>query len=213
MTDTSADLTPEPTVQDDAGAAGTQPDYKAKYEKAMQDANNWRSRFTGLQGKYQQEQEKWADDANKLHNIETQFSEVSGIREQLELTIQGLNEQLDSAQTESVVAKEELDRLHMVTVEFPELVPFLQDDLIPDGAGDELRTKLQAMSTRIASLQETTVAKHVEGASPSQKPASADTKNPTNLLNQAFEAMRDGNIAEYNKLYDEYLKNSTQGGQ
>jgi len=214
MTLESADPTPEPTVTEPAaGTAGNQPDYKSLYEQMQKDAQAWKQRFTGLQGKYQQEQARWADDASHLVDVQSQLDELSGIREQLEVTVSTLNEQLDTARTEGVVAQEELERVRLVTTEFPQLVPFLQDDLLPDGAGDELREKLKTMSTRIDSIKESRVAEHVEGASPSSKPAASPIDSAQSLLQQASAAMREGKLDDYQSLYDQYLKTSAQGGQ
>jgi hypothetical protein len=207
---TTAPTTPPP----DAGAQGNLPDYKVLLEQSEKEKVNWQSRFTGLQGKYQQEQAKWADDVVKTTDLEAQLGEVSGIREQLDLQVTGLQEQLDTATTEKEISESQLDRLTIVTTEFPKLVPFLQDDLIPDDTGDTLREKLNKMTDRLGEVADASQKKVIdnlsEGATP---PPGGGTPPPEapDLLREATEAMVAGDIDKYNTLYDQYIAKSRGG--
>jgi hypothetical protein len=205
----------EPTANPGTDATNADhTDYKVLYNDAQKESASWRSRFTGLQGKYQQEQEKWADDVGKLTDIQGQLDEVSGIREQLDIQVKTLGEQLTTAQSESEINKGELERVTVVTSEFPQLVPFLKDGLIPDAAGDELRTKLKSMSERIDEIKTVEEDEHVAGATLDDQPPAAGKKGPTALLTQAIDAMKKGDTEAYNDLYSQYLEETTkQGGQ
>lgn len=212
QTSTAGDTTA--TTGTPPAAQGSQPDYKSLYEQANKDATEWRNRFSGLQGKYQQEQNKWTTDAGTLIDLQSKFSEVTGLREQLEIQNKELSEQLETAASEKDILNANLERITIVTTEFPDLVPFLKDGLIPDESGDELRTKLGILQTRINEIKTTSTEQVVNrvtsGGSPNGSPASI-SNSPSELLKQAIDAMRQGKIEEYNELYNRYLE-STQGG-
>lgn len=201
MTDQNdAGLTPAPTAPV-AGATGNQPDLV----KALNDAQEWRNRFTGLQGKYQQEQAKWAGDSAKLMELTEQLNKLSGDKEASIIELTATKEQLDTLTTEKEVALANLERLNIITSEFPSLIPFLKDDLIPDDTGDALREKLKKLDVRIGEIKGNAKEEHKEGASPTNPPAPAGN-SPQALLKQAHDAMRAGNISEYNRLYDLYVQ-------
>lgn len=221
MTDSAAETTPA-TTDNDAGAQGNQPDYKALYtnEKAARleaekKATEYQNRFTGLQGKYQQEQGRWSDDVSKMMSIQDQLKEVSGIREQLDIQVKSLQEQLDESSTEREIANSQLERLQIVTTEFPSLVPFLQDDLIPDASGDDLRSKLTKMTERLGEVQTSSQKKVIdeikEGATPPPSGGGSNEDTAESLLAEATRAMVGGNIEKYNTLFDQYLAKSRGG--
>lgn len=184
---------------------GTQPDVAALLAKAQRDAEEWRNRFTGLQGKYQQEQSKWAGDAAKLIDATEQLTKLVGEKEATTLELTSTKEKLDLLATEKVTLEANLERLNIITSEFPTLIPFLKDGLIPDETGDELRGKLKLLNDRISEIKGSAKTEQVKGAQPQSQPTPADS-SPQALLAQAKDAMRSGNMAEYNKFYDLYIQ-------
>jgi hypothetical protein len=202
--DLTAGTTPDPTVPV-AGATGSQPDLV----KALNEAQEWRTRFTGLQGKYQQEQAKWAGDSVKLMELTEQLTKLTGEKEATSLELTSAKEKLDTLATEKELAQLQLERLNIVTNEFPSLIPFLKDDLIPDDTGDELREKLKKLDAKLLEIKGDVKAEHVKGASPPSSPPPAGN-TPQALLTQAKEAMVAGNIAEYNRLYDMYIQSKKE---
>ena len=206
----AAAVTPEPTGEP-TGTAGNLPDPDAK---AKADAAEWQRRFAGLQSKYQQEQGKWVEASAKLLDYDTQLRAVTGELEALKTTNNTFAEEKDTFQTELETTKGELERLRIITKEFPHLVPLLgekeEDDVLPDGSGDELRAKLKTLSGRLDTLKKGAVTESVSGASPSNPPPSI--KGGESLLKQAIDAMRKGDAAEYDKLYTQYVNQSSQGG-
>jgi len=221
MTDSAAETTPA-TTDNAAEAQGNQPDYRALYSnekaarlEAEKKAQEFQNRFTGLQGKYQQEQGKWSDDVSKMMNLQDQLSEVAGIREQLDVQVKTLQEQLDTTATEREIANSQLERLQIVTTEFPTLVPFLQDDLIPDASGDDLRAKLAKMTERLGEVQISSQKKVIddlkEGATPPPAGGGSNDDSAESLLQEATAAMVAGDISKYNTLFDQYLAKSRGG--
>jgi len=204
MDDNTAGNTTETTASG-AVTTGNQPDMV----KIIQEAQEWRTRFTGLQGKYQQEQTKWAGDFAKLTEVTDQLNKLSGEKEAIELELTTAKEQLDTLITEKEIVAASLERLNIVTSEFPSLIPFLKDDLIPDDTGDALREKLKKLDSRIDEIKGTTRTEHAQGASPGTTPAPAGNSSQA-LLKQANDAMRAGNIAEYNRLYELFIQSKTK---
>jgi hypothetical protein len=200
---TSSVTTPTYTVTVDGTAAQPGGD-QAKLAEALKQAEEWRTRFTGLQGKYQQEQKKWADDAARVMELGDILAKVTGEKEALGLSISELTEKADTAATEAALAQSQLERIKMVTVEFPDLVPFLGDELLPDGTGDELREKLKLFSGKIEGIKKDKITDIARGSSPSDTPKPQD-KSSQALLQQAIEEFRKGNTAGYNDLYQQYM--------
>ena len=207
LPNTAGDTT-DPTVIA-AGTTGNQPELKSMFESATKEAETWRTRFTGLQGKYQQEQAKWVGDSAKLMELTEQLNKLSGEKDASTLELTTVKEQLDVLATEKEVATAALERLNIITSEFPSLIPFLKDDLIPDDTGDVLREKLKKLDSRIDEIKGTAKTEHAQGASPGTTPSPAGN-SPQALLKQAQDAMRAGNMAEYNRLYDLYILNKKE---
>jgi hypothetical protein len=183
-------------------------------KKAQAETAEWQKRFGGLQGKYQQEQEKWAQTAAKLIEIDEANKKLIGEYEALKTAHATIDEEKDTYLTELETTKAQLDRVSIITHEFPQLVPLLglkpEEDALPDGTGDELRGKLKTLAEKIESIKKGAVDSNVSGASPANPPASI--KGSEGLLHQALTAMREGRMDEYNKLYTQYIETSSPKG-
>lgn len=209
---------PDPTATG-AGASGNLPDDPLKkaladLTKAQAEATEWKNRFGGLQGKYQQEQSKWAESAAKMLEFDEQNKKLSGELEALKVTSTKTFEEKDTLATDLDVKTAELDRLTIILREFPHLAPLLgskdEEDALPDGTGDELRQKLTNLSGKIDLIKKGEREEHKSGGSPSNPPASL--KGNEGLLKQAIDAMRAGKLEEYNNLYAQYLEQTKSPG-
>jgi hypothetical protein len=179
--------------------------------KAQADAVEWQRRFAGLQGKYQQEQEKWAQTAAKLLEVDESSKKVVGEFEALKVEHSKTAEEKDTYFTELELKKAELERVSIVTKEFPQLVPLLQDDVLPDGTGDELRGKLKILAERIESIKKGEFATNLAGASP-ESPPQGIPKGIDAIRLQMMTAMREGRMDDYNKFYAQYVEQSSPKG-
>ena len=115
----------------------TQPDYKGL-------AAEWQNRSTGWQNKYQVEQEERKAAEKKFLELQTQHTKVTGEHVTLADQLKTLQEKETLATAELGNTNTRLERLNMITSEFPSRIPFLKDNLLPDATGDELRAKLTA---------------------------------------------------------------------
>ena len=105
-----AGVVTEPTVKD-AGSPGSQPeDYKALYEQSQREASEWKKRFTGLQGAYQRDQQKWQADGGRIKELETVIAGFDDERK----TLRGELESNATALTELEVVKGSLERLKTI---------------------------------------------------------------------------------------------------
>ncbi len=202
---TTANVT-APSYTVTVGGTGVQPEgEQAKLAELARQAEEWRTRFTGLQGKYQQEQRKWADDSAKVLELADTLNRLTGEKEAMGISLTQLTEKAEQAELEREVARAELERVKIVTTEFPDLVPFLGDELLPDGAGDELRGKLKLFSDKIGAIKQEKITNIAKGSSPNDAPTAQD-KSSQALLAQAIDAFRKGDNAGYNDLYQQYVK-------
>jgi hypothetical protein len=192
---------------DDASGTANQPDLKALQAEIA----TWQGRATGWQKSYQTEL-----DAHKLTKTTLdQLQEANGkIVTEHTTTV---------AERDALKAKEvtlsadlgtknvQLERLTLITTEFPELVPFIKDGLIPDGTGDELKGKLTAFSTKLMSMTnlsaEQLAKQKAEGVVPPPPPENPSKKG---LNEQAMDALKAGKTEDYNRLMNEYYKSLKQ---
>ncbi len=186
-----------------APGTATQPDLAALQAELA----TWQSRATGWQKSYQTE-----FDAHKLTKTTLeQLQEANGkvVSGQAEIVTErdALKKKEEELSANLGTTNAQLERLTMITTEFPELVPFIKDGLIPDVTGEDLRAKLTAFSGKIMSLTnlsaEQIAKQKADGATPPPPP---DNPKKDSFKEQAIVALKAGNMAEYNRLMDEHYK-------
>lgn len=207
----------EPTGETTTGTTGSQPDYRALYEAAQAEnaelkGADWYKRFTGLQGLYQREKEKWQNgqsllEALKTENesLKTQFAEFDG-KQKSSL------EELDTARSELEIKNAQLERLSTITKKYPHLLEFMgvdeeggEFDLLPQGTGEELEKALSAFAGRIEKLAPKDQPKRpTDGASP-RSPA-PESPTPSATWAQALDALAKGDVTAYDALYKQHLE-------
>lgn len=198
-----------------ATGSGNQPDYKALYEQAKAlnaEYAQYKDRFAGLQGKYQQEQDKWKKDVEKLTNLEQQFSTLTGEKEALGLDLQTHQTKLTEKERELAKLIQKHERLELISTEYPELLSFYKDGLLPEGNGEELRTKLANFRTKLSTAQsqklDEEINKKMAGATP-ETPGS-QALEAEQIMAQAFDALRSGNADQYEKLMNQYYQQTAK---
>ncbi len=195
----------------DAGGTGTAAPTSATQPQTdwESQANPYRTRFTGLQGKYQQEKEKWTGDLQtvntKLFDANEALTKLSGEHAALKTQFDALGVKKGERDDAYGVMEEKLGRLTTIATEFPDLLPFYKDGLLPEGTGDDLKTKLAAFRARLGDLGKQQAADALAGASPTA-PTPQPPKSSSDLWEQAKKALSEGKLDEYQKLYDEYVK-------
>lgn len=194
-----------------------QPDYQNLIKQSAAEAAEWKNRFAGLQGKYQQEKEKWTIDNIKVGDLTSSMEKLTGEKEALHLDHTKLGEVVSQKDIELNTTKAKLERMEIVATEFSHLLPFYKEGLLPDGVGDDLRTKLKTFSEKLTLLGTTvaTTTAHdlMTGATPAT-PASTQLLKPAEVQKEMFEALKTGNVAKYNELYDKLLdvQKTPEGG-
>lgn len=203
------------------GAAGTdtQPDYQALYQELLQrneelEKTDWYKRFTGLQASYQREKTTWQDTKALSDSLRQENETLRTQTSELETKHNSVAEQLQALQGELDIERAAANRMRIITTEFPHLLSFLggtnedgspAEDLLPDGTGDELRSKLKAFDARIKTFGPSNVPeKSREGASP--KMPVPERSTPESLLAQAIDALRKGDTQAYDQLYAQHLE-------
>lgn len=198
----------EPTASG-AGSSSNQPDYRALYDQAKKEEETWRNRFTGLQGKYQTEQKKWQEDNARLADTESSYKKVLGEHEATSMTLKQIAEEKAQRELELNKTKSELERFKIVATEYPDLLPMEKDGLLPSSTGDELRKQLAALQGHLKGVKIEAVKENASGSSPSNPPGSSRA-SASDLLKQATQAMLSGNQAEYDKLYNAYIAETSK---
>lgn len=192
-----------------SGAPGTanQPDLAA----AQALATEWQNRAIGWQQKHQLEQDAHKNTAIELKKLQDANTKVVTDQTAVIAERDALKEKETTLSASLGSTNAQLERLTMITTDFPELVPFIKDRLIPDGTGEDLKVKLTAFSTKIKTLTNLSaeqIAKQVaEGATPPPPP---DNSKKESFKDQAITALKAGNMTEYNRLMDEHYKQQKQ---
>jgi regulator of replication initiation timing len=178
-------------------------------ESANQEASQWKNRFTGLQNRYQADQKLWSETAAQLEDIRTQVATLSSTREQLEVERKNLSEELEKTKTEKQSLAASLERTNIIVTKFPNLLPFLDDGLLPQGTGEELVKTLEKFSEKVNAQKNASPQNKVDpsGSSLPNTPVSSGN-TPADFLRQANAALKSGNREAYDSLYAQYLQAS-----
>jgi len=192
-----------------SGAPGTanQPDLAA----AQALVTEWQNRAVGWQQKYQLEQDAHKNTTTTLKELQDANTKIATDQAAIVADRDALKEKETTLSASLGSTNAQLERLTLITTEFPELVPFIKDGLIPDGTGEELKGKLTAFSTKIKTLTNLSaeqIAKQIaDGALPPPPP---DNSHKESLKDQAIAALKAGNQPEYDRLMNEHWKQQKQ---
>jgi len=177
-----------------ASSTGGQPDWQKQSEENLR-------RFTGLQGKFQQTQAELQAQQVKLHDQEEANKKLTGEREALTVTQMALEKRVAELSSNLEGATSARDRLHIIATEFPELLPFEKDKLLPVGKGDELKGLLKVFSDRLRA--QGVINTQGVGATPAA-PASTAARTKELVFREMTAALRLGEMVKYDGLYAEH---------
>lgn len=211
MDDITTGTTTDPTAIS-AGSTGDQLDYKSLYEKALLEkepvkTEDWQKRFTGLQGAYQRDQEKWKATQTELESTKKSLAELTTGKTSIEEALKARSEEYERLATEHEIASHQLDRLTIILTKYPALADFEAEGLLPDGTGEEFAKKLDIFAAKIGRTGKESIAKHLEGATP-PTPGTTPATTSASLWQQAMTALTTGDTVAYDKLYTQFLEES-----
>ena len=199
------DAAADSTDDDKSGAGSTDAqqantDLKSKLTDAQKSAEEWKSRFTGIQGTYQREQKKWTDSKEKVTDLEGQISALSAERD----TLSGQVEELTPVKVQVVELQAKYDRQKLIASEFPDLLKFESDGLLPiDTDAEVLKPKLESFREHIKVTNESALKDELEGGVP-PKPKGDPPEGPKETYASAMKAYAENDMKEYNRLMDQY---------
>lgn len=192
----------------DPSTAGNQPgsnvlDLNKPLEEQVAE---WQKRFGGLQGRFQQEQAKVLNANAKLMDTEALLTAALGEKEALALTGKKLETDLAAALTKQTETQAATARLQLIALEFPALLSFEKDGLLPAGSGDELKAKLTTFAARVGTqaAANATAAAQPLGATPAVPASVAPTQ--ASLMSQLLAARNAGDMPAYEKIRTELVK-------
>ena len=197
------------TTTSGAGSTGGQPDVAQLFK----DVETWKSRFTGMQGKYQQTHDQLTTAQGRITDLEGQLAALNGDKDALGAEFDKTTGELGGLKTKLTELEAQHGRLKTIATEFPDLLPFEMQGILPAGAGDELKGKLTAFKAALdargqaaqAQAQSQQAQAQMQQSTPPPPPPPAGQKSSATLLSEAMTAARTGKVDEYNRLYEEYL--------
>jgi hypothetical protein len=209
---------PEPVVQAAAGTGTPQPDYKALYEQAQAEvktlkSEEWHKRAIGWQQTYNDLKAKYDSDTSRLTVLDDEYKSTVAKLAEHENAVGVLRSELDQTKADLSNKSTKLERQEMIIREFPQLLPFmgskkedgtLEPDVLPDGTGDELRSKLNTFSSRVQIYGAAGAQMNLAGSSPG-----APSGNKPDAVGDAWQkvlsAVRSGDTKEYDEAYSAFI--------
>lgn len=197
-----------------------QPDYKALYEelKAKQapatpaapvkgDENDpWFKRAVGFQQSAQEEAKARRELEEKFKLKETEYSTLDALFKTKEQELDTLKQK----ETELEVVQGSLERLNIIASEFPDLLKFLgkDEDLLPDGRGDDLRSKLTSFQTKLGIAAAPAASKKDPTGATPPPPGGAGGETYASNMQEALNALSRGDQTAYDMFYQKAISAS-----
>jgi hypothetical protein len=203
---------------DEAGTGGAgsgnadTTDYKVLYEttiaaKAQADSE-WQKRFGGLQATFQKEQEAKTQAVTELTTVRSMLETNTKTLETLTNEKSTLSTTVTEKEEAYNKAQAELQRKSLIMKDYPALIPFEVNGLLPQASTEELPEKLKLFSESLGSIEAFAKQKHVEGGTPPDPASKAQGAERTAAaaLKDAQSASIKGDVATYQTFYKEYLE-------
>ena len=199
-----------------AGGAGSgnsdSTDYKVLYDttiaaKAQADAE-WQKRFGGLQATYQKEQEAKTNAMTELTTVRSMLESNTKTLETLNTEKTTLTTQVTEKDQALSKAQAELQRKTLIMKDYPQLIAFEANGLLPDAPLEELPTKLNLFRDSLGTIENAAKQQHNAGGTPPD-PASKQQgaeRTAAAALKDAQTASIKGDVGTYQTFYKEYLE-------
>ncbi len=197
-----------------AGSTAGQPDLA----QLLKDNETWKSRFTGMQGKYQQTHDQLIAAQGRVADLEGQLAALNGDKDALGAEFDKTTGELGTLKTKVADLEAQHGRLKLIATDYPDLLPFEAQGILPAGIGDELKGKLTAFKAALdargqaaqAQAQSQQAQTQMQQSTMPSPPPPAGSKDAKTLLSEAMAMARQGKMDEYNKLYSDYLALTTK---
>jgi len=199
-----------------ASGNGDATDYKVLYETTQAKLSlteaEWQKRHGNLQTTFQEEQ--------KAHKLAS--SELLTIKQQLEQTSKGYEAlsgekttlQTQLAEKESAISLKDaaLARKNLIMKEYPNLISFEVNGLLPEAPLDQLPERLGKFAESLQTVEKMAKENHQAGATP-PAPASKENTGRTSAtaMKDANSAALKGDQKSYQEFFSEYLTLSAKG--
>lgn len=199
-----------------ASGSGDATDYKALYEttqaKLSLSEAEWQKRHGNLQTTFQKEQDAHKQASTELLTTKQQLEQTSKGYEALTGEKTTLQAQL--AEKESALSLKEaaLARKNLIMKEYPNLISFEVNGLLPEAPLDQLPERLGKFAESLQTVEKMAKENHQSGATP-PAPASKDSTGRTSAMAQkdANMAALKGDQTAYQQFFSEYLTLSGKG--
>jgi hypothetical protein len=206
---TPAETTPDPgaaTTGNNATATTTGQQAAIDWESAD---NPYKKRFVGQQGAYQKLFGEHETLKGKNFDLDQQVKAVLGEKDSFAAQMATIKEQHDTASGELEVLKASRARLDLIVKEFPDLLEFEAQGILPDGNEEEIKPKLTAFRDALARRGSAEAQKVLGGGTPPPPPPAKD-KTAKEHLADAIAAQRKGDMAVYEAEYAKYIDELTK---
>ena len=194
-----------------ASAGNDQTDYKAKYLELSTQITSGeyvpKKVYVGLQQTHEKEVNAHKADFDALQLATTKISEFEKTLPTLQSQVAELTTKNSEAETVLKTEKAKNERLGLIMGEFPGLVQFEGQGLLPDAPTlDELKVKLTKFQELHGAQRRQERTERDSGKSdvPPSREAVVGNQTADAILEQARTLQRDGKYVEYNKKMDEY---------
>ena len=172
-----------------------------------------KERFTGLQQSYQSEQDAHVATKKTLVELQGSYTEQGTKLQTFETQVATLTGQVQEKDTKVAELSKKNKRSNIIMEKYPALAGFEAAGLLPDAEEEKLDDVFSAFNSKIGALGEEGAKAFASGGGATTPASGDETKPPTTAAVTAeahrklsMEAFSNGDMTEYNKEYDLYLK-------
>ena len=182
-------------------------DYKKQYEAALKAGEKTAKAHESALAQLTAEKQAHETTRTAFESLKTEMQNLNKTLGQKETELTTLNEKVLQLEPAKVKAM----RLEVIMSDFPALVPFEKDGLLPAAETPEkLHEALSKFSERLTAHTIIKDANFASGGKPENIPAPEQKKNSADqvkdYLNAAINAQRSGNMAEYELNFNKFLQ-------
>jgi len=182
-------------------------DYKKQYDAALKTGEKATKAHEAALAQLTAEKQAHEATRSSFETLKAEMLNLNKTLGQKEAELTTLNEKVSQLEPTKVKAM----RLEVIMSDFPALVPFEKDGLLPAAeTPDELREALTKFSERLSAHTIVKDANFASGGKPENIPAPEQKKSSADqakdYLNAAINAQRSGNMAEYEVNFNKFLQ-------